>query len=345
MTLTLVVTDFFLERGGLPDDVATQLPALPALTSLLRRGGTPWRAAGWREGLAARHGIGVPLCRQPARIAATALDVAGATDRAVAFAQPVHRVAGMSRVTLHPAGLLQLLPEERRELSESFNATLGGSALRLAEAGEGLLLAGAFDVIDDGERRDPAAWLGRELEGGLHGLPATLQRLGAEVEMWLLEHPLNQSRQARGALPANALWFWGTAPVDTASTAGGAAVSEVAAGKPQRPEPAPQLLADDPFARGLWCLLDAPQRAGVSSFAKVPTGAACVVVSAAAQAPGDRVLERLERDWFEPIHAALDAGRLHELSLWLGAREWRIGSPRWHHGLRRSHPWWIRATA
>ncbi len=51
---------------------------------------------------------------------------------------------------------------------------------------------------------DPTPGLARGAAGG------TLRRLGAEIEMWLHEHPLNQQRRTgRGQLPVTTLWFWG----------------------------------------------------------------------------------------------------------------------------------------
>ncbi len=40
--------------------------------------------------------------------------------------------------------------------------------------------------------------------------------LGNEIQMLLHDHPVNQAREARGALPINGLWFWGGSAVTTA---------------------------------------------------------------------------------------------------------------------------------
>jgi len=39
-----------------------------------------------------------------------------------------------------------------------------------------------------------------------------LRRLGAEIEMWLHEHPVNAVRARRGEAPVTGLWLWGGGP-------------------------------------------------------------------------------------------------------------------------------------
>ncbi|MGH8210760.1 MAG: hypothetical protein ACRETD_13065, partial [Steroidobacteraceae bacterium] len=57
---------------------------------------------------------------------------------------------------------------------------------------------------------------------------AVLKRLGAELEMWLHAHPINEARGQRGELPVSMLWLWGagvTLPGGGATRPGGSAMS------------------------------------------------------------------------------------------------------------------------
>jgi hypothetical protein len=49
-----------------------------------------------------------------------------------------------------------------------------------------------------------------------------LRRLGAEIEMWLHDHPINDARRRRGELPVTSLWLWGAGAVPASGDAGAA---------------------------------------------------------------------------------------------------------------------------
>jgi len=131
-----------------------------------------------------------------------------------------------------------------------------------------------------------------------------------EIQMRLHEHPVNQAREARGAAPINGVWLWGAGR---------------AAGSPHTRYQ--RVTADDPLAKGL-------ARAAGKRCDPVPATAAewlahsgrsgieAIVLDAlrAPAAYGDpaawqAALERLERDWFGPLLAALRARRIGMISL------------------------------
>jgi hypothetical protein len=146
------------------------------------------------------------------------------------------------------------------------------------------------------------------------GEPAPLERtsdaLLTEIQMALHEHPVNEAREARGEPAVNSVWLWG----------GGAL---------ERLEPSAwqSVLADDPLALGL-------ARAAATRYAALPADAATWLgrapedgrhllvldrlraPAALASAEDARAaLERLEREWFAPLLAALRALRVGMVSI------------------------------
>jgi hypothetical protein len=136
-----------------------------------------------------------------------------------------------------------------------------------------------------------------------------------EMQMLLHEHPVNQSREARGAAAVNGLWLWGAGRI---------------AGAP-RPVYA-RVTADHPVARGLALAagkraapLPASAREWLDSAGNSGGAAAGVevIVLDSLRAPAasrDTAawragLETLERDWFAPLLAALRAGRIGMITL------------------------------
>jgi hypothetical protein len=131
-----------------------------------------------------------------------------------------------------------------------------------------------------------------------------------EAQMLLHDHPVNEAREARGALPVNSLWFWG-----------------VGRHRPLSPRPAQSAFGNDPLLRGLareagmsatglpldatqW-LASAPQN-GIAWFALDALSAAADYGDSARWLTQ---LARLERDWFAPLLAALRSGRIGMITL------------------------------
>jgi len=67
-----------------------------------------------------------------------------------------------------------------------------------------------------------------------------LRRLGAEIEMWLHDHPINDTRRRRGELPVTSLWLWGAGNIPARGDVG-AADGALAFGR-------------DSYLQGLWAM-------------------------------------------------------------------------------------------
>ena len=123
-----------------------------------------------------------------------------------------------------------------------------------------------------------------------------------EVQMLLHDHPVNTEREARGVPAVNSVWFWG-----------GGALAVPAA------RPFSIVFSDDPLARGLALAAGIPGRrlsgnAETVLSALPAEGTALIALDPARSAA-------LERDWFGPLLAALEGGRIGMLSLSLGGAD------------------------
>src|SRR6266700_4235683 len=145
------------------------------------------------------------------------------------------------------------------------------------------------------------------IEGNLPSGPDAMRfhALMNEAQMLLHEHPVNAEREARGEPALNSVWFWG----------GGV----IAAAKDR---PFSTVFGDDPLARGLALAAGIPARAlpknaSAMLAAAGDEGAALVVLDPPPSAPGHARERRaaLERDWFGPLLAALQSGRIGMLTL------------------------------
>ena len=148
--------------------------------------------------------------------------------------------------------------------------------------------------------------------------PAAIRfrKLQNEIQMLWHEHPANQAREAAGQLPVNAFWPWsGAAGTDAQGT--------VPAGPP------PDLTTLRTAAAQPW--LDAVAIGTGAGKADPATAFAsdstiyCDHLSAAAIANDWSAwigaMETVEREWFAPALAALQAGRTARVSLVMSSRE------------------------
>jgi hypothetical protein len=145
--------------------------------------------------------------------------------------------------------------------------------------------------------------------------------------MWLHRHPLNSTREARAEAPVNALWLWGL-------------------GAESLPLPAgtlPSLASDDPVLGSLWRCAGSPLRPSPSSLeAWLDAGAPAGVVTlalASSRCEAAAALELAERSWFEPLAAALAAGRVGRAEMYLGGRVATLGRTHWLRAWRPRRAW------
>jgi hypothetical protein len=180
MRRLLVVSDLYLDTAGIGAGAQSRLPPLPALTELLHLGSEGARED-WRTGVATDLGAPALTGIAPAQIAACAMD--GLAGSAVCMAQPVHMVAGMASVHLHPAGLLLLQQDAAAELQARFAREFGARDQALFAVGDGLLLAAP--EASGANASDPARLLGSLVEASrsLDPTQQALRRLGVELSL------------------------------------------------------------------------------------------------------------------------------------------------------------------
>jgi hypothetical protein len=336
--LVLVLGD--LHGVSLRGAAQAALPRLPQLERWLARARRESAAGGWRPWL--RSHLRNPALRSLplASIAAAPLSATVGT-RPVWLATPVHWVAGLDTVRLHPDGLVRLTWEEQQALERDFAAVFEGSGWALRATGRReLVLVGGTPQADDAVRsHDPAFWLGADPRSALPSGPGSnpLRRLGAEMEMWLHEHPVNLHRLSRGQLSASALWIWG---------GGAPAVSA-----PDRAVPksaAALAWADELFVDGLgrlgaYQVAPLPDRWPLSGSSGGGAGAEPLVACELGAAPGAAALQALEDNWIAPSLEHWRNGGVRRATLVVGEHAMTLDrSP--FAALRgrfaRTHPWW-----
>jgi hypothetical protein len=337
MQLTVVVADFFPEPEALAG-AAAELPRLAGLETLLRYGARKAAVADWRAWLAQDLGKPELAALPPAQVAALALTAASPAGLSAWFAAPVHLLAGIDHLRLHPGGLLRLEAAEAARYADSFAEVFAASGWLLQPLCGGFLLRGLAALpAAAASERDPARWLGANIASAMAQrlVPALARSATAEIEMWLHEHPLNRERAGRGELAVNSLWLWG---------GGGGASLQVGPGHEQRSAPTMRLVGSEGFVAGLCVLAGLAPALPATRFdalPEAPPGARChVVISAATSAPGDLPLQRIDRDWLLPALDALRSGAISQLRVHAGAVVVTLRASGMRRFWRRQRPWW-----
>ena len=216
-------------------------------------------------------------------------------------ADPVHLSVGRSNVALEGAAL-DLSRSHAEALAVTLNRHFGELLVfhPLRPERWYVRVPGTPEL----DTTPPTAARGSAIENALpRGADAMRFRaLMNEVQMLLHEHPVNAEREARGAPTINSVWFWG----------GGVLAAPAA-------RPFSIILSDDPLARGLALAAGIPAR-------QLPENAQATLSTLAAEGMALVVLDsprnaNLERDWFGPLLAALEKGRIGMLSLYLGRED------------------------
>jgi len=162
---------------------------------------------------------------------------------------------------------------------------------------------------------DPALFAGGDPSGGLPRGPdaARLRALGAEMEMWLYEHPLNLERRNRGELPVTTFWLWGAEAIAAAAT--------------RSPGARARLYGRDTYAEALWRLQGDAARELPAGFdaALISPHADSVFLHSLLQPDGlTAALLQLEQRWWPGALQALRQRRVSVLRLVIGARAYRL---------------------
>jgi hypothetical protein len=319
MTRAIVAVTDFPRPGSLSEP-----PRLPALERLLARAAaSPAPAPDWRHWLQQQVGIGVTGATLPiARIAR-------GREGQWLLATPVHLMAGLERVHLHPEGALALDAGERAALERAFTAAFGEAGMRLEfdERGEGYIeMPHGVDV----HTHDPAEAQGRVVDDYMPTGPdaGPLKRLMTEIQMWLHAQPLNAAREAAGRLTVNALWLWGAAAEEPVV---------------KLPASLPVLWSTDAYLVGLWRAAgEETQGPGEAVSLWLGRGARRTAATLSLSTMGTTAagLADTDRDWFAPLLHAFSMRRLDEVEMWIAGRavllaqrdRWRV----W----RRDRPWY-----
>jgi hypothetical protein len=209
--IAVVVSDLYLPHAA-DAPSTTGVAALPGLAEAARFGQKSRVDGGWR------HWLTPWLGRDDLARAAPAAIAAGASARAcgegsVWIANPIHLVAGLTNLHLDYQGLLRLPAQDLERLAQDFTKTFGEADFHLEALESGPFLLRSSRSLDT-TTTEPARVLAHELEASLPNGPDApiLKRLGAELEMWLHSHPVNEARTRRGELPVSTLWPWGGGP-------------------------------------------------------------------------------------------------------------------------------------
>jgi hypothetical protein len=337
--LVLVISDLYLPREpiDLPDGAA--LPGFQHVTRFGTR--SKLVGGGWRSWLAQWLGVDMRGAATPGTIAAKALgSVQGVAQAAKAqatvwIATPIHLVTSLSSLHLDRRSILRLSPEDANALATEFQRVFhdSGFALRPLESGDFLLLGPPMQVADELE---PARVMGESVADAQrrNGTDPTLRRLGAEIEMWLHEHPVNDARARRGEPSVTGLWLWGGGEVPSRADmqqAGGGASAQPDTKQPTAASGTDIAFGRDAYLQGLWASIGRkvtplPQQlAEVFSYPEAQRAALVIEIgSMLHSAPTWTLFDALahiDRVFVAPAVEALSASQLQRLVLLANDRE------------------------
>jgi hypothetical protein len=212
--LVIVISDFYLSAAGESDRLAQTGAAesLPSVSYMARFGEKSAVEDGWRSWLARWLGREDLAGVAPGEVAATPTGAAagGSALGATWFATPVYLIAGLTSLHLDRRSILRLPADEAARLADDFVHVFGDEEFSLEPIDSGIFLMRSR-VSLDAHTTDPARAVVSDLQASLATGPdaPVLRRLGAELEMWLHGHPINQRRTSRGEMPVSTLWLWG----------------------------------------------------------------------------------------------------------------------------------------
>jgi len=225
--------------------------------------------------------------------------------------QPIHVQMARTHLTLADPRRLRLADADSRALFELARPYF-------EESGKPLVYGGAdtwFMRADDWsalQTATPDTVTSMNLSDWIPEGPNAIafRKLQNEIQMLWHEHPVNEARQARGLTPVNSFWAWGgaaaPAPAARATLAGAGAPGWLSAlAQPAlREATLAQLLAHTGDNRQRIAMLGDLIEAG----------------SAGDWSDWLLHMQRLEQDWFAPLLAALQDGRVAQVRLVMSHR-------------------------
>jgi hypothetical protein len=332
-SITLIIPGLF----G-PDDLdPAALPRLPALERLLaaaRR--VPEPARGYAELIFSQFGFDTPAGRDlPAAPVTRLCDARVNPGEIWMRADPVHLAAGPRGITLVDPEVLALSHAQAEALATSVRPYFAerGWALEPTAPTRWYL---RLNRLPEASFTDLYAAAGRDIHDCM---PRGAERQEwnrrlNEIQMLLCASEVNREREARGQPPVNSLWFWGAGCLPAPWKVDIAAVA-----------------ADDPLVLGL------AELCGIDRRVQLPTRASELLEAPAANArslwvacAGLRLVaygeaagwrehvERLEREWFEPLLAGLRRARVPGIELLLPGAKFVIRRSNLLYFWRRRRP-------
>ncbi len=261
--LVIIISDLYLPHAEQRDASSVVMPGLEHASRFAERSGL---TVGWRPWLARWIGGEDVADLAPATIAAAAIasrqgDAPGARAAASAtvwMATPVHLLASLTSLHLDRRSVLRLSAAECTTLACEFERLFhdSGFVLEPLDSGEFLLFGPPLPQVDTSE---PARAMGESVAERLPGGAgaAALRGLGAEIEMWLHEHAVNDARIRQGQPAITALWLWG----------GGAAEASVP--HPDGGARTGIAFGSDAYLRGLWIKMGGNARSLPNQLAEI----------------------------------------------------------------------------
>jgi hypothetical protein len=214
-------------------------------------------------------------------------------------ADPVHLHASHDSLILAGSGL-DVSHEEAAALIATLNRHFGEAMLfqAIEPTHWHVRLPQAPDMQTTPPSHAGGAPIGDQLPSGPDAM--LFQARMNEAQMLFHDHPVNAARETRGEPVLNSVWFWGGGTMESPGI-----------------RPFSAVFGSDPLARGLALASGVPARslpghAGAMLSAAGSEGVALVAFDPPRSA---EELAALERDWFEPLLAALRSGRIGMLSL------------------------------
>ncbi|HXS28984.1 MAG TPA: hypothetical protein VN730_15070 [Steroidobacteraceae bacterium] len=329
--LVLIAADIFAAASDVPQRARGL--ALPLLSHIARYGTVEPLPAGWRAWLAGWLGREELASAAPASIAGAAMRAPGEPQRQFLWlADPVHLIVGPTSVHLSPNGTLALDAAAQQALAAAFDFTFARSGYALEPLRGGRFLLSGPAPSGEVRAMEPARALGTRIADPLpRGRGASaLRALGAEIEMWLHEHPLNVRRVRENRPPISTLWLWG----------GGAPLG-ADAWRSGNGSPSAAVFGDDGFMEGLARLCGAHFAAeapapGALAGAGAPRRIVALELLRSAESPPQReplaafsplaALEQFERQWVAPALEQLKAGDLTRLTILVNDRALAFGA-------------------
>jgi hypothetical protein len=209
--LVLVLSDFYVSQET-PDRDLPAGVALPGLQHVARFGTRSNLSSGWRRWLSRwLTGVDAGATATVAAAARPSAATSVASGTVAWMATPMHLIAGMTSIHVDRRSILRLNTADQTTLADDFQRVFHDSGFHLQplEAGDFLMLG---PEVAHTETQEPTRALGGSM--GQHADSSkALRRLGSEIEMWLHDHPINDTRRRRGELPVTSLWLWGAGAV------------------------------------------------------------------------------------------------------------------------------------